>query len=141
MIADIKSGRVTLRRRKPNALKELGGDQDTGGSSSSTAPSNHDNNASNSNVAYSGKSRRSQQTYSQLAAQNPAMREMYEILERMKRRNRQSKVIVESDLVPFGDVNADGSDEGKSNADKISDTTDGSSGRRVRTVITGFVDI
>lgn len=66
--------------------------QDTG-SSSSTANSSND----------SSKSRRSQQTYSQMAAQNPALREMYEILDRMKRRNRQSKVLVEMDLVPFDD--------------------------------------
>lgn len=100
VIADIKSGRVTLRRRKPNVLSEL-------------------ENAASSTKSSSG-SRQSQQqpNYSQLAAQNPALREMYEILERMKRRNRQSKVIVESEIV--GDV------------------TDG---RTVRTVITGIVDL
>ncbi|XP_065078558.1 shootin-1 [Ochlerotatus camptorhynchus] len=142
VIADIKSGRVTLRRRKPNVLKDLEGNHDTGGSSSSITPSNHNIDTNNFNGAYSsGNSRRSQQSYSQLAAKNPAMREMYEILERMKRRNRQSKVIVESDLVPFCDVNANGSDEGKSSESKISDATDGSSGRRARTVITGVVDI
>lgn len=61
--------------------------------------------------------------YSQLADKNPALREMYEILERMKRRNRQSKVIVESELVPsaFG--------------------ADAPDGRLVRTVITGVVDL
>ncbi|KAL1379925.1 hypothetical protein pipiens_003685 [Culex pipiens pipiens] len=100
VIADIKSGRVTLRRRKPNVLSEL-------------------ESAASSTKSSTG-SRQSQQqpNYSQLAAQNPALREMYEILERMKRRNRQSKVIVESEIV--GDV------------------TDG---RTVRTVITGIVDL
>lgn len=93
VIDDIKKGRVTLRRRKPNVLKEMDSNQDTG-SSSSTANSSND----------SSKSRRSQQTYSQMAAQNPALREMYEILDRMKRRNRQSKVLVEMDLVPFDDA-------------------------------------
>uniref|UniRef100_A0A8D8BTN3 (northern house mosquito) hypothetical protein n=1 Tax=Culex pipiens TaxID=7175 RepID=A0A8D8BTN3_CULPI len=101
VIADIKSGRVTLRRRKPNVLSEL----ECAASSTKSSTG-------------SRQSQQQQPNYSQLAAQNPALREMYEILERMKRRNRQSKVIVESEIV--GDV------------------TDG---RTVRTVITGIVDL
>lgn len=93
VIADIKSGRVTLRRRKPNVLKELESNQDTGESSS----------GSSANITSGSSSRRGEQTYSQKAAQNPALREMYEILERMKRRNRQSKVLAELNLVPFDD--------------------------------------
>uniref|UniRef100_A0A1Q3F9W2 Putative archaeal/vacuolar-type h+-atpase subunit i energy production and conversion n=1 Tax=Culex tarsalis TaxID=7177 RepID=A0A1Q3F9W2_CULTA len=112
VIADIKSGRVTLRRRKPNVLSELENAAGSGSGSTKTSNSSRQSNQ--------------QPNYSQLAAQNPALREMYEILERMKRRNRQSKVIVESEIV------------GGSGGAGSGDATDG---RTVRTVITGIVDL
>ncbi|XP_058465282.1 shootin-1 [Malaya genurostris] len=133
VIADIKSGRVTLRRRKPNVLRELEGT--TGGSSSNIDPAESDT---------AGSSRRSQQSYSQLAAKNPALREMYEILERMKRRNRKSKIIFESDLVPAVGSEEKGSTGVLHARDEpetaVSDTTDGV-GKSFRTVITGVVDV
>lgn len=139
MIADIKSGRVTLRRRKQNVYKDLESNQDTGGSGST--PNITSNSSGNT-------SRRSQQTYSQMANQNPALREMYEILERMKRRNRQSKVLVELNLVPFedSDQKESASEDGlvKTNMgsdEDRTDTTDGSRRWQARTVVTGVVDL
>ncbi|XP_058813459.1 shootin-1 [Topomyia yanbarensis] len=139
VIADIKSGRVTLRRRKPNVLNELG----------DSSP-NTDSASSHTSASAAGSSRRSQQSYSQMVAKNPALREMYEILERMKRRNRKSKIIFESDLV----LSAAGEDKIASegvlcgvkqmgtdvSGPAVVDVTD--TGRRgVRTVITGVVDV
>ncbi|XP_055525664.1 shootin-1 [Wyeomyia smithii] len=154
VIADIKSGRVTLRRRnKPNVLNELqqsagvtSGESslntdfsaDAGSSNTTTTTSNNNSGSSINN------NRRSQQSYSQLAAKNPALREMYEILERMKRRNRKSKVIFESDLVPAaGKSSEEEEDRGAAATAAPAAACDGTdAGRsRSRTVITGVVNV
>lgn len=142
VIADIKSGRVTLRRRKPNVLHEL---ENATGSSSSTIPGSTSSSSNNTNYS---KNRRSQLSHSQQVAKNPALREMYEILDRMKRRNRKSKVIVESDLMASAVAGAKSSDDEDPIAKRScavevpagGDATDGSRSR-ARTVITCVVDI
>ncbi|XP_053699332.1 shootin-1 [Sabethes cyaneus] len=149
VIADIKSGRVTLRRRnKPNVLNELQSANVVGGDSSSNCGGSNTGKVSSSTGSTSSGDRRSQQSYSQMAAKNPALREMYEILERMKRRNRKSKVIFESDLVPAPVAHGKSSEEEDERggtvaavaAAPVGDVTDG--GRRRRgTVITGVVDV
>lgn len=87
VIADIKSGKVTLRRRRPNLPNHSAGDETTGTSDSI---------------------RDSEQDYNQMVARNPGLKEMYDILAKMKRRNRKSKIIVESELVGRGQDGTDG---------------------------------
>ncbi|ETN66212.1 hypothetical protein AND_002001 [Anopheles darlingi] len=89
VIADIKSGRVTLRKRRPNVLNKPACDDaaDDGSDGDSI--------------------REGAPNYRQLAARNPALKEMYEILDRMKRQNRKSKIIVESEFTSFsGNIGA-----------------------------------
>ncbi|XP_050084980.1 shootin-1 [Anopheles aquasalis] len=81
VIADIKSGRVTLRKRRPNVLNKPACDADAA------------DDGSNRDSIRDGAP-----NYRQLAARNPALKEMYEILDRMKRQNRKSKIIVESEF-------------------------------------------
>ncbi|XP_052889044.1 shootin-1 [Anopheles moucheti] len=81
VIADIKSGKVTLRRRRPNPPKHSADEEATGTSSSI---------------------RDSERDYNQMIARNPGLKEMYEIMARMKRHNRKSKIIYESELVGRG---------------------------------------
>uniref|UniRef100_A0A182Q1J2 Shootin-1 n=1 Tax=Anopheles farauti TaxID=69004 RepID=A0A182Q1J2_9DIPT len=80
VIADIKSGKVTLRRRRPNIPNNSADDGKAGGTGGDSSI------------------RDSQRNFNQMAARNPGLQEMYDILERMKRRNRKSKIIVESEL-------------------------------------------
>uniref|UniRef100_A0A182VQB9 Uncharacterized protein n=1 Tax=Anopheles minimus TaxID=112268 RepID=A0A182VQB9_9DIPT len=79
VIADIKSGKVTLRRRRPNPPKHSADEEATGSSI-----------------------RDSERDYNQMIARNPGLKEMYEIMARMKRHNRKSKIIYESELVGRG---------------------------------------
>ncbi|XP_058130192.1 shootin-1-like [Anopheles ziemanni] len=109
VIADIKSGKVTLRRRRPNIPAAT---NDAGGSSSNSI-------------------RESQRNYNDMVARNPALQEMYEVLERMKRRNRKSKIIVESELGSRGTQDTD-----------QQDGVDGPKGtRRFRTVMDVVADL
>uniref|UniRef100_A0A2M4ACK5 Putative rho-associated coiled-coil n=1 Tax=Anopheles triannulatus TaxID=58253 RepID=A0A2M4ACK5_9DIPT len=96
VIADIKSGRVTLRKRRPNVLNKPDCDDaaDDGNDSDSI--------------------RDGAPNYRQLAARNPALKEMYEILDRMKRQNRKSKIIVESEFTSFGGSSGATTDSGES---------------------------
>uniref|UniRef100_A0A182SKQ8 Uncharacterized protein n=1 Tax=Anopheles maculatus TaxID=74869 RepID=A0A182SKQ8_9DIPT len=82
VIADIKSGKVTLRRRRPpNPLNHSADEEATG---------------------TSGSIRDSEQEYNRMIARNPGLKEMYDIMARMKRANRKSKIIYESELVGRG---------------------------------------
>ncbi|XP_055642028.1 arp2/3 complex-activating protein rickA [Toxorhynchites rutilus septentrionalis] len=151
VIADIKSGRVTLRRRKPNTLSDLekASGSNNSGTTTVTAAVEIGVAAPTTTSTVSGStSRSSLQMYNQQVAKNPALREMYDILERMKRRNRKSKVIVESDLVPFegGDfgpaMKSSEDEDGNVKKSTVSPTTATDGGRnRVRTVIHIDVDV
>lgn len=117
VIADIKSGRVTLRKRRPNA----------------------NNKPACNDAADDGSDRDSIRdgapNYRQLAARNPALKEMYEILDRMKRQNRKSKIIVESEFTSLsgGSGDAAAADSGENS---------GASEIKVRTgrILTDVVD-
>ncbi|XP_050069162.1 shootin-1-like [Anopheles maculipalpis] len=96
VIADIKSGKVTLRRRRPPNPPNHSADDEATGTSSSI--------------------RDSEQEYNRMIARNPGLKEMYDIMARMKRANRKSKIIYESELVGRG---------GDSPTVPQQDTTDG----------------
>ncbi|XP_049277512.1 shootin-1 [Anopheles funestus] len=113
VIADIKSGKVTLRRRRPNPPKHSADEEATGTSSSI---------------------RDSERDYKQMIARNPGLKEMYEIMARMKRHNRKSKIIYESELVGRGGGGSDAAQQ---------DATDGNrEGRPRRThLVMDVVDL
>ncbi|XP_052865785.1 shootin-1 [Anopheles cruzii] len=117
VIADIKSGKVTLRRRRPN-VPAVPDTDDAAGSADASGGDGQPN-------------------YSQLAARNPALKEMYEILERMKRQNRKSKIIVESE---FG-CHRHQQQRGGGDSAAADDEDNAGGGLRGERIITDVVDL